>query len=148
MVDILHKVGIKSSPLGVYNALATREGLCGWWTKDTQWDGKVGSVISFRFGDRGFIDVKVLELDPAKRVLWQVVDGPANWIGTKISFDLVQEDDFTLVFFKHQGWKEPNEFMHHCSTKWALFLMSTKSLVETGAGAPYPNDVHISNKGD
>jgi uncharacterized protein YndB with AHSA1/START domain len=148
MVDILHKVGIKSSPLGVYNALATREGLCGWWTKDTQWDGKVGSVISFRFGDRGFIDVKVLELDPAKRVLWQVVDGPAVWIGTKISFDLVQEDDFTLVFFKHQGWKEPNEFMHHCSTKWALFLMSTKSLVETGAGAPYPNDVHISNKGD
>jgi uncharacterized protein YndB with AHSA1/START domain len=148
MVDILHKVGIKSSPLGVYNALATREGLCGWWTKDTQWDGKVGSVISFRFGDRGFIDVKVLELDPAKRVLWQVVDGPAVWIGTEISFDLVQEDDFTLVFFKHQGWKEPNEFMHHCSTKWALFLMSTKSLVETGAGAPYPNDVHISNKGD
>ena len=45
MVDILHKVGIKSSPLGVYNALATREGLCGWWTKDTQWDGKVGSEI-------------------------------------------------------------------------------------------------------
>jgi uncharacterized protein YndB with AHSA1/START domain len=148
MVDILHKVGIKSLPLRVYNALATREGLSGWWTKDTQWDGKVGSVISFRFGDRGFIDVKVLELDPAKRVLWQVVDGPAVWIGTKISFDLVQEDDFTLVFFKHQGWKEPSEFMHHCSTKWALFLMSAKSLVETGKGAPYPNDVHISNKGD
>ena len=81
-------------------------------------------------------------------MLWQVVDGPADWIGTKISFDLVQEDDFVLVFFKHQGWKEPNEFMHHCSTKWALFLMSAKSLVETGAGAPYPNDVHISNKGD
>ena len=148
MVDILHKVGIKSSPLGVYNALATREGLCGWWTKDTQWDGKVGSVISFRFGDRGFIDVKVVELDPAKRVLWQVVDGPTDWIGTKISFDLVQDDDFTLVLFKHQGWKEPNEFMHHCSTKWALFLMSTKSLVETETGAPYPNDVHVSNKGD
>jgi uncharacterized protein YndB with AHSA1/START domain len=148
MVDILHKVGIKSSPLGVYNALATREGLSGWWTKDTQWDGKVGSVISFRFGDRGFIDVKVVELDPAKRVLWQVVDGPADWIGTKISFDLVQDDDFTLVLFKHQGWKEPNEFMHHCSTKWALFLMSTKSLVETGTGSPYPNDVHVSNKGD
>ena len=148
MVDILHKVGIKSSPLGVYNALATREGLCGWWTKDTQWDGKVGSVISFRFGDRGFIDVKVLELDPAKRVLWQVVDGPAVWIGTKISFDLVQEDDFTLVFFKHQGWKEPNEFMHHCSTKWALFLMSLKELLERGKGAPYPDDVHISIEGD
>ena len=145
MVDILHKVGIKSSPLRVYNALATREGLSGWWTKDTQWDGKVGSVISFRFGDRGFIDVKVVELDPAKRVLWQVVDGPADWIGTKISFDLVQDDDFTLVLFKHQGWKEPNEFMHHCSTKWGVFLLSLKSLLETGKGAPHPNDIKIDS---
>ena len=38
--------------------------------------------------------------------------------------------------FKHQGWKEPVEFMHHCSTKWGSFLMSLKSLVETGEGAP------------
>ena len=30
--------------------------------------------------------------------------------------------------------------MHHCSTKWAIFLMSVKSLVETGKGAPFPND--------
>ena len=35
--------------------------------------------------------------------------------------------------------------MHHCSTKWATFLMSLKSLVETGKGAPYPNDVLIDN---
>ena len=47
--------------------------------------------------------------------------------------------------FKHQGWKEPVEFMHHCSTKWAIYLMSLKSLVETGKGAPDPNDVKIDN---
>jgi hypothetical protein len=29
------------------------------------------------FGAGGF-DMKVLELQPAKRVLWQVVDGPRN----------------------------------------------------------------------
>jgi len=78
-------------------------------------------------------------------VLWQVVDGPADWIGTKISFDLVQEDDFVLVFFKHQGWKEPNEFMHHCSTKWAVFLLSLKKLLETGKGAPAPNDIKLDS---
>ena len=26
--------------------------------------------------------------------------------------------------------------MHHCSTKWATFLVSLKSLVETGTGSP------------
>ena len=73
--------------------------------------------------------MKVLGLDPAKRVLWQVVDGPKEWIGTKVSFELKQEGDYTIVLFKHQGWKEPVEFMHHCSTKWGVFLMSLKSLV-------------------
>ena len=91
--------------------------------------------------------MKVLELHPAKRVLWQVVDGPEEWIGTKISWDLKQEGDYSIVLFKHQGWKEPVEFMHHCSTKWAIYLMSLKSLVETGKGAPNPNDIRIHDQG-
>jgi len=37
------------------------------------------------------------------------------------------------------------EFMHHCSTKWATFMLSLKQLVETGKGAPSPDDVQISN---
>ena len=49
------------------------------------------------------------------------------------------------MLFKHQGWKEPVEFMHHCSTKWAIFLMSLKALVETGKGLPAPDDIKIDN---
>jgi uncharacterized protein YndB with AHSA1/START domain len=125
--------------------LATLAGLSGWWTDDTQGESKVGGAIQFRFGANGGFDMKVLELEPPKRVLWQVVDGPEAWIGTKVAFDLKQEDDFTIVLFKHEGWKEPIESMHHCSTKWAQFLMSLKSLVKTGKGAPYPNDILIDN---
>ena len=144
MPDILHRVGIKASPKDVYDALATRKGLAAWWTNDTQGDTNVGGVIQFRFPAGGF-DMKVLELQPSARVLWQVVEGPAEWVGTKISWDLKQDDDYTIVMFKHQGWKEPVEFMHHCSTKWAIFLMSMKSLLETGRGSPAPNDVKIDN---
>lgn len=146
MPDILHKVGIKSaSPNDAYKALATIEGLSDWWTEDTQGQSKVGEVISFRFGSNGGFDMKVLELDPGRRVLWQVTDGPAEWIGTKVSFDIKQDGDYTIVLFKHQGWKEPVEFMHHCSTKWGTFMMSLKSLLETGKGAAYPDDVLIDN---
>jgi len=148
MADILHRTEIKSSTAETYKALTTRERLAGWWTTDIQGNFNVGGVIEFRFGTRGRIDMKVIELDPAKRVVWQVVNGPGEWIGSKVSFDLKQDGDYTVVLFKHQGWKEPSELMHHCSTKWALFLMSLKSLVETGTGAPFPNDVHISGKGD
>jgi uncharacterized protein YndB with AHSA1/START domain len=146
MPDILHKVGLKdASPNDAFNALATLEGLSSWWTNDAQGQSQVGEVIKFRFGANGGFDMKVLELEPDKRVLWEVVDGPEEWIGTKVRFDLKQEDDFTIVLFKHLNWKEPVEFMHHCSTKWGVFLMSLKSLVETGKGAPYPDDVLIDN---
>ena len=144
MVDILHRVGVKSSLDDTYKALSTREGLAKWWTSNTQGESRVGGVLQFRFGAGGF-DMKVLELDPGKRVLWKVVDGPKEWIGTQIRWDLRQEDDYTIVNFKHEGWKEPVEFMHHCSTKWASFLLSLKKYVETGAGDPSPNDVVISN---
>ena len=47
--------------------------------------------------------------------------------------------------FTHAGWVEPVEFLAHCSTKWAVFLLSLKALVETGTGAPAPDDVAISD---
>lgn len=148
MPDILHKVGIKASPAATYKALSALDGLAGWWTTDTTGESKPGGVLHFRFGDRGFIDMKVLDLAPGKRVLWEVTDGPGVWIGTRVSFDLIKDGDFTTVLFKHQGWKEAGEFMHHCTTKWGTFLMSLKSFVESGNGAPYPNDVHVSYNGD
>ena len=106
-------------------------------------------MIDFRFSrggaEIGGCEAKVIELTPARQVLWQVVGGPAEWIGTRLAFELKQEGEYCVVLFKHQGWKEPVEFMHHCSTKWAIFLMSLKSLVETGKGAPSPDDVKIDN---
>ena len=148
-MDILHRVGIKSSPDAVYRALTTRDGLAAWWTDRTQGEGPVGGLFQFRFVDGdvdiGGFDMKVLELQPERHVLWQVVGGPDEWIGTRIRWDIRQEGDYAIVLFKHQDWREPVEFMHHCSTKWAIFLMSLKALVETGKGAPNPVDVKIDN---
>ncbi len=145
MVNILHRIGIRGArPDQVYNALTSIEGLAGWWTEDTKGDPGLGGVVEFRFPVGGF-DMKVVDLDPPGRVVWRVVDGPDEWIGTTVEWNLHQEDDYTIVMFQHQGWAEPVDFMHHCSTKWATFLMSLKSLMETGTGAPAPRDVAISN---
>ena len=144
MVDILHRVGVENAtPEQVYDALTTVEGLAGWWTDDTTGSTEVGGVIEFRFPPGGF-DMEVVDQRPAERVTWKVVDGPEEWVGTTVDWRLRRDGDYTVVLFSHQGWREPVEFMHHCSTKWATYLMSLKSLVETGVGAPAPRDVHIA----
>jgi hypothetical protein len=149
MVDILHRVGIKAPLAKVYESVATREGLAGWWTNDTRGVSKVGEILNFHFtkGDEeiGRFDMKVLELVPNQRVRWEVVGGMGEWIGTKMHFELKVEGEYVIVLFKHGDWKEPSEGMHHCTTKWAIFMMSLKLLCESGKGSPSPNDVKIDN---
>ena len=144
MNDILHRIGVTSTPDEVFTALTTVDGLAGWWTEDTEGDAEVGGELRFRFLPGGF-DMKVIETQRDELVRWEVIDGPEEWIGTQVTFELTQQDGFTIVMFRHQGWREPVEFMSHCSTKWAIYLMSLKQLVETGTGAPAPHDVQISN---
>lgn len=148
MVDILHRIGITAAPEEVGAALTTIEGLRGWWTDDTSGATGIGEVIRFRFAGApapGGFDMEVLESEPGKLVLWEVVTGPEEWVGTQVRFEISRTDGWTIVLFRHEGWAEPGEFMHHCSTKWATFLMSLKQLVETGTGRPAPDDVRISD---
>ena len=145
MVDILHRVGVVAAPEAVYDALTTVEGLSAWWTEDTKGSAGLGGTIEFRFPPVGGFDMEVIEADRSKRVIWCVVDGPEEWVGTTIEWELSQAGEYTIVLFSHRGWRVPVEFMNHCSTKWALFLMSLKSLLESGEGQPAPRDVQISD---
>ena len=144
MVNILHRVGVVSSVDDVYTALTTIDGLAGWWASDTHGNADEGGTIEFRFGPGGF-DMKVTQLVPNEKVVWEVVEGPEEWVGTEIVWELKQNDTFAIINFAHRGWREEVEFMSHCSTKWAIFLMSLKSLIETGTGQPSPDDVEIDN---
>lgn len=150
MFDIIHRIGIKSPATQVYEALTTLEGLARWWTGDVQGDGRIGGKIEFLFRSEtgeisGKIVMEVQALDAPREVRWRCVDGPAEWVGTDITFQLSKQDDQTIVLFGHRNWREAVEFMAHCSMKWATFLLSLREYVETGQGKPSPNDLKIDN---
>ncbi|HVV51355.1 MAG TPA: SRPBCC domain-containing protein [Polyangia bacterium] len=142
MPDILHRVGMQGPAAKVYEALSTTEGLSHWWITGTTGDPRVGGMVKFQ-PDGGGFHMKVLEAKPDEMVRWECVEGPAEWVGTKLTFRLVAKGNETYVLFTHADWRERGEFMYHCSTKWALFLMSLKSWVEHREGHPHPYDVKI-----
>jgi len=84
--------------------------------------------------------MKILELQPGRRVVWACVDSSAkDWIGTHISFDLVEragEGGETVVAFRHSGWLQESDFFANCSYHWALALKSLKDLCDKGKGSP------------
>lgn len=150
MADIIHRVGIKAPLQKVYEALSTIEGIAGWWSTQTSGISRVGETIVVRFlspegKELGSMNMKVKALESSKKVHWTFTAGPEEWIGTDAIFDLHQEGDYTIVLFAHRNWKEAIEFTAHCSTKWAIFLLSLKELVETGKGRPSPDDIKIDN---
>lgn len=143
MTDIVHRVAIQgSSQEQVINAIATPEGISGWWIDKTTGEHAPGGILTTPVG----LSLKVLEPDPVRQVRWNVVEGPDDWLGTTITFGVRQDGEWTVVMFAHEGWRERTEFVHHCSTKWATFLVGLKEYVETGAGRPHPDhDVTIGN---
>lgn len=150
MVDIIHRVGIKAPAANVYAALATVEGVAGWWTRETTGVSSPGETIHFEFlsagGERiGAMAMQVITLAPDQQVHWRCTAGPEEWVGTDLVFNLSQEGDYTIVLFAHRNWREAVEFTAHCSMKWATFLLSLKELVETGTGRPSPHDIKIDN---
>lgn len=138
MPKIIHRVGIAADPGRIFEALTTVEGIRNWWSTETTGDASEGGVFQFRRNR-----LEVIRADPAL-VTWRY-SGPAeDWVGTEIHFRIEWRDGQTYVLFSHEGWREPNEFMHHCSTKWAVFLLSLKKLIETGQGCPEPMDTKIA----
>ena len=150
MVDIIHRIGIKSTASQVYDALSTINGLSHWWTEEVEGDEVVGGKIEFRFRSetgevksKMVMEVKVLH--PEREVRWRCIEGPDEWIGTDITFEFSQQGDQTIIIFGHRNWREAIEFTAHCSMKWAVFLLSFREYVETGKGKPSPHDLKIDD---
>ncbi|HEX8960079.1 MAG TPA: SRPBCC domain-containing protein [Geobacteraceae bacterium] len=142
--DIRHEVGIKAAPEAVYQALTDTRKLAGWWTSDTRGSGsKAGDVLEFWFGD--FCQkFQVVELQPGKLVRWKAIEGIEEWAGTEIAFSLIPDEKQCYVDFSHSGWRRDSGLFPHCSTKWAVFMLSLKDLLEKGKGRPAPDDVEIN----
>ena len=143
--SIRHEIGIKATPHAVYEALTDIHRLAGWWTVDTRGKGTaVGDVLEFWFGDycKKFA---VIELKPDTFVRWQTLDGEDEWDGTEIVFSLRADERQCWVDFSHAGWRRNDGWLPHCSTKWAVFMLSLKDLLEKGQGQPAPNDVPVNH---
>jgi len=143
MPDIRHRVVVTAPLETVFQAVASTDGLSAWWTRDgVRGEPAEGSRIEFTFGQPEPAAVMdVTRVDPDGHVGWTCVGGADEWVGTELAFDLAPTAGGTAVLFTHAGWREPTEFMAHCSARWAYFLLSLKGYLETGTGTPFPDDL-------
>ena len=137
MSTIQHLFHIEAPPAIVYKALATVKGLSEWWTRDTFGAAEVGSILEFKFGEVFLNKMRVVEMEPEQSVTWECVSGPADWVGTRITFELEKVDAKTRLRFSHSNWREQNDFFAQCNFSWGRYLESLRQYCQTGYGFPF-----------
>ena len=135
MKHIFHCFWVNAPLVKVYSTLTDKEGLTGWWARNVDSEGTLGSISTFRFKSGAFNKMKIRLLESTK-IQWECVDGHAEWIGTHVMFKLRQDDERVKVCFSHYGWRKQTEYVGECSFHWAYYLMSLQQYCESGLGTP------------
>ena len=121
----------------------------GWWSEEIEGStDKLNEVYFYHFKDVHRCTIKVAELIPGKRVVWEVLDNyfsftedKSEWIGNKIVFDIYDPGDKTQLTFSHVGLIPQYECYAVCEEAWTNYITnSLRKLIETGKGEPNPKE--------
>jgi uncharacterized protein YndB with AHSA1/START domain len=140
-LDYMRSVTVHSRPERVYDAIATLEGLRGWWTPMASGSAKPGGTIRLEFeGMDEHIDMRVDAATRPARVVWTILEHTSleEWAETKVSFSLEPSAEGECVLsFRHEGLSPKLACYEDCEAGWEHFLGSLVSLAERGKGSPF-----------
>ena len=115
-----------------------------WWTASfTGASGKVGDAFTVRFGET-FVDFAVVELVPARRIVWRVTDcnlhfieDKREWKDTRVVFDISSDGAATTVTMTHAGLVPDVACYENCRTGWNFYILeSLRKLLTENEGIP------------
>ncbi|HEV2173603.1 MAG TPA: SRPBCC domain-containing protein, partial [Nitrospira sp.] len=74
--------------------------------------------------------------DQDEKVHWIHRQGPTQWAGTSVTWQLTPVHNGTKLVFTHEGFVKKDEVYEQTRRNWDYFLASLKSYLETGKGTP------------
>ncbi|HTE27277.1 SRPBCC family protein [Flavitalea sp.] len=126
----------------VFNAI---NNVRGWWSENIEGStDKLNDEFTYKYKDVHKCTMKLIEIIPGKKVVWQVLDNyfdftedKTEWTGTKIGFEISEKDGKTQLHFTHWGLVPEYECYNICFDAWTRYINSSlRSLITTGKGQP------------
>lgn len=106
-----------------------------WWSgyHDEQFHGdadRINEEFSFSAaGGAHYSKQRLVKLIPNKKIVWLVteadfsyIENRNEWNGTKLIFEISEEDAETKVTFTHQGLTPRSECYDYCAPSWTQYL--------------------------
>ena len=116
-----------------------------WWSEEIEGGTeKLNDEIFYHYKDIHLCKIKLVEVVPGKKVVWQVLDNyfkltkdKSEWKGTKVVFDISQKGKQTELTFTHQGLVPQYECYEICREAWTNYVEnSLRDLITKGKGEP------------
>ena len=131
---------VDQTPNEVFNAV---NNVRSWWQGEIEGSTeKLNDEFIYRMKTFHYSKQKLVEVIPDKKVVWLVTDSQLNfikdkseWTGTKICFEIAEQNGKTQLSFTHMGLVPKIECYGDCSNAWEqLVQKSLFSLITTGKG--------------
>lgn len=144
--DFRTTILVRQSPEEVFNAI---NNVRGWWSEEIEGStDKLNAEFLYHYKDVHICKIKIVELSPGKKVVWQVLDNHFNftkdeteWKDTKISFEISRKENQTELVFTHFGLTPHYECYDICNEAWTNYLNNSLfNLITKGKGEPNPNE--------
>jgi hypothetical protein len=138
---------VTQSPQQVFDAI---NNVRGWWTGNIEGrTDKLGETFTYRYKDFHRSNHRISELVPGQKVVWETTDASlgsfenkAEWIGTRVVFEIAKKGADTEVRFTHLGLVPSFQCYGDCSGAWGFFVgESLRSLITTGQGRLPPEEI-------
>ena len=136
--DFTTTMVVDQSPKVVFDAI---NNVRGWWQGKIEGSSvKLNDEFTYRMEDFHYSKQKLVEVIPNKKIVWLVTDSKLNsfkdkteWKGTKIIFEITEQNNKTQLRFNHQGLVPKFECYGDCSNAWSqLIQQGLFSLITTG----------------
>lgn len=137
---------VDQSPSKAFDAI---KNFRAWWSEEIEGStDQLNEEFFYHYKDIHLCKLKLIEMVPDKKLVYLVLENQFNfiedkteWIGTKLIFDITQEDDKTKVNFTHEGLVPEYECYKVCNDAWGGYIKkSLYDLITTGKGEPNPKD--------
>ena len=135
MPDIRHAITIDVPPEEVFPLVSTGRGFAQWWAADVSEKGADGTV------ELGFFNRSTLyRLEPARQAApreaeWRCEWGK-EWQGTRLRFELAENQGKTLLRFTHADWQADTDYFVSCTTTWGELMFRIKAAAEGKSPGP------------
>jgi hypothetical protein len=136
--DFTTTIVVDQSPKQVFDAINNPKA---WWSGEIEGNtGKLNDEFTYHYKEFHLSKQKIVEMIPDQKVVWLVTESSINytedkreWTGTKISFEISEQNNKTQLRFTHQGLVPEIECFDSCSNAWSqLIQQSLFSLITTG----------------